>query len=232
MKLIVGLGNPGPAYDRTRHNIGFAVADRLVQRYAPDGIARARFHGLVSEARLPGATPSEPDCRALIIKPTTYMNRSGQAVGEALRFYKLDPEQDLLVLVDDTALASGAFRLRASGGAGGHNGLKDINRALGTETYARVRIGVDDKGDQVLSDYVLGKFAPDQWEKVEPQLPTIEKACLAWATSGIDHAMNAFNAKEPKPKKAKAQGPESDTENQPASPEGAASEKDQATDVA
>lgn len=200
MKLIVGLGNPGPAYERTRHNIGFVLADRLAARYAAGGVARSRFHGLVMEARLPGASPADPDVRSLLLKPTTYMNRSGQAVGEALRFYKLDPAEDLLVLVDDTALAAGAFRLRASGGAGGHNGLKDITRALGTEKYARVRIGVDDKGDKVLSDYVLEKFSPGQWSAVEPMLPTLEQACLAWAHGGIDHAMNTYNAKETKPK--------------------------------
>jgi peptidyl-tRNA hydrolase, PTH1 family len=202
LKLIVGLGNPGPEYERTRHNIGFVLADRLAARHAPGGVVRARFHAMVTEARLPGASPADPDVRALLLKPTTYMNRSGQAVGEALRFYKLDPQEDLLVLVDDTALPCGSFRLRASGGAGGHNGLKDIERALGTQKYARVRIGVDDKGDKVLSDYVLSRFAPDQWEKVQPALPTMEEACLAWAREGIDHAMNAFNAKDKKPKPA------------------------------
>ena len=225
MKLIVGLGNPGAAYDRTRHNIGFVGADRLAQRHAPGAVARARFHSMCYEARLPGPSPSDPDQRALVLKPTTFMNRSGQAVGEALRFYKLDPVEDLLVLVDDTALKAGAFRLRAGGGAGGHNGLKDITRALGTEKYARVRIGVDDKGDKVLSDYVLEKFAPDQWEKVEPILPTIEKACLAWAHEGIDSAMNAFNVKEPKPKKPKPKPqPEADAEG--------GDNSDQATDAA
>ncbi|GAB4546720.1 MAG: aminoacyl-tRNA hydrolase [Phycisphaerales bacterium] len=221
MKLIVGLGNPGPAYERTRHNIGFVVADRLAQRYAPGAVARARFHAMCFEARLPGETPSDPDCRALIIKPTTYMNRSGQSVGEALRFYKLDPSEDLLVVVDDTALPAGSFRLRAGGGAGGHNGLKDIDRALGTQKYARVRIGVDDKGDKVLSDYVLEKFAPDQWQKVEPLLPTIERACLAWAHRGIDHAMNTFNAKDKPPRSTPT-------------PEGEADENhsDKATDAA
>jgi peptidyl-tRNA hydrolase, PTH1 family len=227
VKLIVGLGNPGPAYERTRHNIGFVLADRLAQRYAPGAIARSRFHGVLIEARLPGDTPADPDTRALLLKPTTFMNRSGQAVSEALRFYRLDPATDLLVLVDDTALEPGRFRLRASGSDGGHNGLADIQRALGTTDYARLRIGVGDKGDQVLADYVLTRFAPDQWDKVEPELPTMEKACLAWATHGVEKAMNAFNAKDKKPRQKKPAPEPSDTDTSQENPT-----DDAATDAA
>ncbi len=205
MKLIVGLGNPGPEYARTRHNIGFVVVDRLAERYAPGAVARSRFHGLTMDATLGGTSPDEMSERTLLIKPTTYMNRSGQSVGEALRYYKLDPAEDLLVIVDDIALPSGRMRLRAGGSAGGHNGLTDITRALGTDGYARLRIGVDAPGRVPQSDYVLGKFSPDQWSAIEPVLPTIDKLCVHWATSGVESAMNAFNVNPPKPKKSKPQ---------------------------
>ncbi len=119
MKLIVGLGNPGPKYDSTRHNVGFDVLDRMARRHAGGAVARSRFHAAVVEASVAGET-------TLLIKPTTYMNRSGQAVSEAVRFYQLDPATDLLVIVDDTALACGMIRLRNDGGAGGHNGLTDV----------------------------------------------------------------------------------------------------------
>ena len=121
MKLIVGLGNPGPEYDATRHNVGFDVLARLARRWAPDEIARSRFQGLLIDATVHGE-------RAFLLRPTTYMNRSGGSVGEAIRFYKLDPAEDLLVIVDDVALACGVIRVRGGGGAGGGRG-RDGRRA-------------------------------------------------------------------------------------------------------
>jgi peptidyl-tRNA hydrolase, PTH1 family len=191
MKLIVGLGNPGKNYEKTRHNAGYLVIDRLVQRHAgsaPTPPTRARFNAAVVEASVGG----EP---CLLMKPTTYMNRSGQSVGEAVRFYKLDLGKDLLVVVDDVALPSGAIRLRPGGGPGGHNGLTDIQRALGTDAYPRLRIGIDAKPpfmDQ--ADYVLGKFDDHQWALVNPALDHAADAAEIFIRKGVDAAMNQFNA--------------------------------------
>lgn len=194
MKLIVGLGNPGAEYAKTRHNAGFMALDRLARRHAPSEIARSRFGGLAVEARIPAGS-GRHDERVLLLKPMTYMNRSGNAVAEAARFYKLDPAADLLVLVDDTALECGRIRVRAQGSDGGHNGLADIQQKLGTTEYARCRIGVDARGmaDQV--GHVLGRFSPDQAERLEPALERAADAAEVWAQEGIDAAMNKFNVR-------------------------------------
>ena len=193
MKLIVGLGNPGPQYERTRHNAGFMVVDRLARRHLPTETPKGRFGGVVIEGPIRGE-------RCVLLKPTTYMNRSGAAVAQAIGFYKLDPAGDVLVLVDDVALPCGTIRLRQSGSAGGHNGLSDIQRALGTEAYPRCRIGVDATPaymDQ--ADYVLGRFTPEQWAAVEPALEKAADAAEVFVTEGITPAMNRFNTKPPPP---------------------------------
>lgn len=187
MKLIVGLGNPGLEYERTRHNAGFLVIDRLVARRAPGEIPRARFHAMTIETTLPGAG------KTMLMKPTTYMNRSGLSVGEAVRFYKLAPQTDLLVLVDDTAIPAGSIRVRESGGAGGHNGLADIERALGGQTWTRLRIGVGAPGPARQRDYVLGRFSEEQWAEMDPALDTAAQAAETWAAEGSTAAMNKYN---------------------------------------
>jgi PTH1 family peptidyl-tRNA hydrolase len=189
MKLIVGLGNPGPKYESTRHNVGFDVLDRMARRHADSPIARARFHGVVVEASVDGQV-------TLLLKPTTYMNCSGQAVSEALRFYKLDPAADLLVIVDDTALACGVIRLRADGGAGGHNGLADIEQKLGTSEYPRLRIGVDPPGQIPQEAYVLGRFRPEQRDLIEPALEEAVDAGVCWVGHGVTEAMNRYNRRQ------------------------------------
>lgn len=189
MKLVVGLGNPGPAYEGTRHNVGFDVIARLARRYAPGETARSKFHGVVVEAVM----RSE---KVLLLQPTTFMNLSGTAVAEALRFYKLDVADDLLVIVDDVALPCGQIRLRASGGAGGHNGLSDIQQKLGTDAYPRLRIGIDRPGQIPQKDYVLGKFRPDQRELVDSALDEAADAVACWAEEGLADAMNRFNRKQ------------------------------------
>lgn len=188
MKLVVGLGNPGPQYDQTRHNVGFLVLDRLARRHAPGAVARSRFSGVCIEARI----DDEP---LLLLKPTTFMNRSGQAVTEAVRFYKLNPVDDLLVIVDDIALACGVLRIRGEGSAGGHNGLGDIEQKLGSNVYARLRIGIDGPGQIPQKDYVLGRFRPDQLERLDPALDEAADAAFTWATQGLPTAMNRFNRK-------------------------------------
>src|SRR5262252_4734629 len=141
MKLIVGLGNPGKDYDKTRHNAGYMVVYRLIARHAAGAPVKARFNAAAVEARLPGGGGADETC--LLLKPTTYMNRSGQSIAEAVRFYKLDPASELMVILDDVALPSGTIRIRPGGGTGGHNGLEDIERLLGTDAYPRCRIGID-----------------------------------------------------------------------------------------
>jgi PTH1 family peptidyl-tRNA hydrolase len=187
MRLIVGIGNPGTEYDRTRHNVGFEAIDRLARRIAPGEIARSKFQGAVLESTL-------TEDKVLLLKPTTFVNRTGQAVSEAIRFYKLTPEEDLLVLVDDTALPCGRIRIRESGGTGGHNGLRDITSHLGTDRWARVRIGIDAPGQIPLSSYVLGRFRPDQVDDVELGIEQAADAANCWITRGTTAAMNAFNA--------------------------------------
>jgi peptidyl-tRNA hydrolase, PTH1 family len=203
MKLIVGLGNPGREYEKTRHNAGYMVIDRLVSRFAPGAPARARFNAAIVEAPIAG----QP---CLLAKPTTYMNRSGPAVAEAVRFYKLDLPTDVLILVDDLYLPAGTIRVRPAGGSAGHNGLEDLERALGTQDYPRLRIGIDPKPPYMdQADYVLGRFSDEQWAKVAPALDKAAEAVELFVSKGLDAAMNKFNAgeQEPRPKKPR---PESD----------------------
>ncbi len=196
MKLLVGLGNPGSRYENTRHNAGFLVIDRLARRHAPGAIAKAKFDASLIEAPI----GSE---RCLLLKPNTYMNRSGQAVAQAIGFYKVNPETDVLVIVDDIALPLGHLRIRPSGSAGGHNGLGDIERALGNENYPRLRIGIDAKPalmDQ--ADYVLGKFTSAEEGVIKPALDKAADACECFVAQGTQLAMNKFNtpSSPPKPK--------------------------------
>lgn len=194
MKLIVGLGNPGPQYEKTRHNAGFLAIDRLADRRARGAVARSRFQSLTIDAAIP-APPAE-DQKVLLMKPLTYMNLSGNAVAEAVRFYKLMPERDVLVLVDDIYLPCGSLRLRPDGGAGGHNGLASIERSVGSDRYSRVRIGVDPPGIVNQADYVLGRFTPEQWALADPALTRAADAAELWALKGIDAAMNRFNTRD------------------------------------
>lgn len=209
MKLIVGLGNPGSEYENTRHNAGFMVLDELARRHAGGAVARGRFHAATLECMIGNE-------KVMLAKPTTFMNKSGLTVGEALRFYKLEPADDLLIIVDDVNLPLGAIRMRARGGDGGHNGLADVARAAGGDAYARLRVGVDSKpqgASQV--GYVLGRFTQEQSEALKPVLKNAADAAECWAQSGVTEAMNRFNTPD---EKKKPQGgtpkPNAETENQ------------------
>ena len=153
MRLIVGLGNPGPKYEGNRHNIGFMAVDEIVRRHG-FGPWRARFQGLVSEGALDGG-------KTLVLKPQTFMNESGRAVGEAMRFFKLDPA-DVWVIYDELDLAPAKLRVKEGGGHGGHNGLRSIDAHIGKD-YRRVRLGIGHPGhkDRV-AGYVLSDFAKDE----------------------------------------------------------------------
>ncbi|MFN3168887.1 MAG: aminoacyl-tRNA hydrolase [Phycisphaeraceae bacterium] len=197
MKLIVGLGNPGPEYAKTRHNAGFMLVDKLATRHNLTG-AKHKFHAGVLDGELLVGKPMAPH-RCVLMQPTTYMNRSGLAVGEAVQFYKLDPEQDLLVLVDDLALDVGTIRLRGSGSAGGQNGLADIQRALGTNQYPRLRIGIGPNtvnGHKIpQKDFVLSRFTDDQEAELDKALDKGVKCIESWLVDGLEKTMSAFNAK-------------------------------------
>ena len=188
MKAIVGLGNPGLEYQRTRHNAGFMVIDELVRRHAANETGKGKFHGLVCEASIAVE-------RVMLVKPMTFMNRSGQSVGEIVRFYRMDPAEDLLVIVDDVALPLGDLRLRASGSAGTHNGLADIERVLSTKDYPRLRIGIGDSGRIPRVDFVLGRFREEEMSVMETAVRTASEACECFIESGTTEAMNRFNTR-------------------------------------
>ena len=167
MLLLAGLGNPGPEHAWNRHNVGFMALDAIVQRY---GFApyRARFHGLVADGSIDGE-------RVIAVKPRTYMNRSGVAVGEAARFYKLDGE-DVVVLHDELDLAPGKIRIKVGGSTAGHNGLRSIDSHYG-KTYRRLRIGIGHPGDQRrVHSYVLNDFSRDDQEWLDPLLSAMAEA--------------------------------------------------------
>jgi peptidyl-tRNA hydrolase, PTH1 family len=184
LKLIVGLGNPGPKYARNRHNVGFRLVDRLAQAHGL-AFARQQFRALVAGGSAAGQ-------RVLLAKPLTFMNLSGNAVGALVRFYKLLP-QDLLVAYDDLDLPVGKIRLRSQGGSGGHKGMKSIIERLATEEFARLRIGIGRPtvGDPI--DYVLQDFAEDEAAQVIEALDQAEETAMAWLSEGANAAMNRFN---------------------------------------
>ncbi|MCZ6764287.1 MAG: aminoacyl-tRNA hydrolase [Alphaproteobacteria bacterium] len=169
MLLLIGLGNPGPENARNRHNIGFMAADAIAERYRFPAF-RSRFQGLVSEAHIGGE-------KIMLLKPMTYMNRSGQSVGEALRYFKLDPDQ-LLVIHDELDLAFGKIKVKTGGGAAGHNGVRDIDAHLGTQDYRRLRLGIGHPGDRGrVTKHVLSDFGKEDMAAVESWLDAIV-SCL------------------------------------------------------
>jgi PTH1 family peptidyl-tRNA hydrolase len=186
MKVLMGLGNPGPEYDGTRHNVGWWVADRLAYdwdfpTFRRDGRA------LVSE----GSVGHE---RVLLMKPTTYMNRSGLAMRPLATLEGFEPAQDLLVVVDDAALDVGRVRFRSEGSSGGHNGLKSVSGALQSNAYARLRIGVGKKPEGAdLADWVLSPMPVEDEDAVVALLPELTKAVETWISEGVEAAMSRFN---------------------------------------
>ena len=185
MKLVVGLGNPGRRYERTRHNVGYGVLQELARRFG-SGSAKSKFHGEVFEANLAGQ-------RALLLSPVTYMNRSGISVQAASSFYKMPPE-DLLIVCDDLNLPVAKLRLRPKGSAGGQKGLEDIVRRLGTDEFPRLRIGIGSPPESwVWADYVLSKFTKDEAAEIEQAVCRAADAIVLWAREGIEACMNRYN---------------------------------------
>jgi PTH1 family peptidyl-tRNA hydrolase len=187
VKLIVGLGNPGAQYRGTRHNVGFMVADELARRHDL-AFESAPAEALMARWRFPGEVGG-----AIVAKPLTFMNLSGQAVTGLLRYYRIETD-DLLVVLDEAQLTLGRLRARPGGSAGGHNGLKSIIATLGTEQFARLRIGVgrgDDRRD--LADHVLARFEPAERETIEAAVGRAADAVEMFMTDGILKVMSAYN---------------------------------------
>lgn len=184
--LLVCLGNPGDQYENTRHNVGFMVADELGERHNIP-IQRLKFRALTN-------TITVGDEKVLLMKPVTYMNLSGEAVHEAATFYKIPPER-VLVISDEVSLAPGKIRVRRSGSAGGHNGLKNIIAHLGTDQFPRIRLGVGQKPhpDYDMADWVLGKFQGEDKKAVEEAVKKAADAAECLIREGVDKAMNKYN---------------------------------------
>jgi len=196
VKLVAGLGNPGSRYEATRHNLGFQVVDRVAKELGVTFSSMTRLSSLQAVGHL-------GENRVVLLKPLTFMNLSGNAVAPARRFHGVELE-DLLVVSDDVALPLCSIRFRAKGSCGGHNGLEDIERALGTDEYPRMRIGVDGPtshpggGQQKLEKFVLGRLGKEDEETVQGELASMAEAVLLWVDRGIVEAMNRFNSKKEK----------------------------------
>ena len=194
MKLIVGLGNPGPRYDKTRHNIGFEILNAFADRhFFPT--AKSRFGGLVTDHSVIGE-------KVVLLAPQTFMNTSGKSVRQCVDFYKIDHD-DVLVVVDDMNLDVGRMRVRACGSAGGQKGLADTIRHLGTDEISRLRVGVGrPPGRMAASDYVLQRFSESDRPLVDVCVQEAVDGLEIWIKDGLEKTMNVLNpSKEPKPKK-------------------------------
>lgn len=187
MKVIVGLGNPGREYERTRHNVGWWVVDHLADVWRFDSWKRD------GEARV--TTGSVGRARVRLVKPQTYMNLSGSVLRPYLRRQAWSAETDLMIIVDEVALPLGRYRFRARGSAGGHNGLKSVEAAIGSQDYARLRVGIapeDPRRRGDLSDFVLDDFGKHEAHVVQGLMPTLTQALELWIAHGITPVMNRF----------------------------------------
>ncbi len=184
--IVAGLGNIGTAYEKTRHNAGFMALDALAERYSVE-VKQARFHALVGEATL-------GTHRVLLMKPTTYMNNSGLAIGEAAGFYKIAPE-NIIVLHDEISFDAGFMRIRRKGSAGGHNGLKSIIASLGSENFPRIKIGVGKKPspEYDLADFVLSRMPEGDLDRLSGLFPAITDSVLHILDGKIDEAMSKYS---------------------------------------
>jgi PTH1 family peptidyl-tRNA hydrolase len=185
--MIVGLGNPGKEYERTRHNVGFEVVDAFARQYGIE-VKKKKFGGLVGDGMVDGK-------KILLVKPQKYMNLSGQVVATAVGFYRLSID-NIIVVTDDMALEPGRIRLRAKGSAGGHNGLSDIKNKLGSQDYARLRVGIGRSEYIIARDYVLGRPTSDEKELIEAAVKRSKEALFCWVNEGIEPAMNKYNVRK------------------------------------
>ncbi len=190
MYIIVGLGNPGSRYAHTRHNAGFEAIDRLAQNNRIS-IETKKFQALCGTGVIEGQ-------KVLLVKPQTYMNLSGESVRAACDFYKIDPEEELIVLYDDISLAPGQLRIRKKGSAGGHNGMKNIIQHLNTQVFKRIKIGVGEKPQGYdLADYVLSRFVAEEQEQMEESFARAARAAQELLGEDPERVMNAYNTRRP-----------------------------------
>ena len=188
MYLIVGLGNPGKQYDMTRHNIGFHAIDYIADKYGAK-LTKLKFKAVYGEATISGE-------KVYLVKPQTYMNLSGDSVGEMAQFYKIPPE-NIIVINDDISLDVGRIRVRPKGSAGGHNGIKSIIAHLGTQEFPRVKVGVGEKPARMdLADYVLGHFSKEEQATMDDAVKEAADAVCEIVNVGIAQAMNDHNRKK------------------------------------
>jgi peptidyl-tRNA hydrolase, PTH1 family len=193
--LIVGLGNPGRAYEDTRHNIGFQVVDTLAEKLGLSFRKAKAFHGLLAEGNV-------GEKKIILLKPQTYMNSSGESVKICSSYYKV-PTTQILVVSDDIYLAFGRLRIKTSGGSGGHNGLKSIESHLGTQVYMRLRVGISNKDSGDLADYVLSPFLEEEKQRLPDFVKHAAETLELWLGEGVVSAMQHTNTsrEEKKPEK-------------------------------
>lgn len=188
MYLIAGLGNPTKEYDKTRHNVGFSVIDVLADRYRID-ISEKKHKALCGRGVIEGQ-------KVLLLKPQTFMNLSGESIRAAADYYKIEPEE-MIVIYDDISLDPGQLRIRLKGSAGGHNGIKNIIANLGTQDFPRIKVGVGAKPPRMdLADYVLSRFGAGEQKLMEEAFGGAAEAAVMMMTDGAERAMNHFNAKK------------------------------------
>lgn len=188
MKIIAGLGNPTKEYEGTRHNIGFSVIDKLADKYNIS-MNEKKHKAICGKGMIEGE-------KVILLKPQTYMNLSGESVADAVNFYKVDPEEDVIIIYDDIDLDVGKLRIRAKGSAGGHNGMKNIIAHLGTQVFPRIRVGVGAKPkDWDLADYVLGRFPKEELPEIEAGRETACEAVKIIVSQGVEAAMNRINGR-------------------------------------
>lgn len=186
MYIIVGLGNPGKQYEGTRHNIGFDVIDALADKYGIS-VIESKHKALIGKGIIAGH-------KAILVKPLTFMNLSGESIRQVLDYYKVDEKEELIVVYDDISLIPGGLRIRGKGSAGGHNGIKSIIQHLGHDSFPRVKVGVGEKPKGWdLADHVLGRFTVEERKKVDEAVKVAVEAVELMVTEGIDEAMNRCN---------------------------------------
>lgn len=186
MYIIAGLGNPGRSYRGTRHNAGFDVIDCIAEKYNID-VADKKFRALCGKGVIEGQ-------KAVLVKPQTFMNISGESLIELIRYYKINPETELIVIYDDISLVPGQLRIRKSGSAGGHNGIKSIIAHLGTQNFLRIKVGVGEKpSGWDLAEHVLGRMSKEDRKSAEESFLRAAEAAALLVTGNTEKAMNDYN---------------------------------------
>ncbi|MBR0130633.1 MAG: aminoacyl-tRNA hydrolase [Firmicutes bacterium] len=194
MYIICGLGNPGREYEATRHNMGLRTLDELA-RLLNVPVIQLKFKSIVGETRLAGQ-------KLILLKPQTFMNNSGEALREAAAYYKVEPE-NILVIYDDTDLPVGSIRMRPFGSSGSHNGMKSVIYQLQSDQFPRLRVGIGSKGQLDMRDFVLGRFSDSEKEAVDAAIKQAALAAQCFVTDGLQEAMSRYNTKKDKPPKHK-----------------------------